>query len=80
MKVLLTSTSFIDTPGQHQDKLYNSGLEIDTLRGPIREAVLLPIISEGPLLQLLLIINVLQIAASNITNPGSSQSDVSMKH
>ena len=44
MKILLTSTSFIDTPGAHQDKLYNAGLEIDTLRGPVKEAVLLPII------------------------------------
>ncbi|TVZ55500.1 D-3-phosphoglycerate dehydrogenase [Lutibacter sp. Hel_I_33_5] len=46
MKILLTSTSFIDTPGKHQDRLYNAGLEIDTLRGPVKEAVLLPIISK----------------------------------
>lgn len=46
MKILLTSTSFIDTPGEHQDRLYNAGLEIDTLRGPVKEAVLLPIISK----------------------------------
>lgn len=44
MKVLLTTTSFQDTPGVHQDLLYNQGFEIDTLRGPILEAELLPII------------------------------------
>jgi len=46
MKILLTSTSFIDTPGKHQEKLYNAGLEIDSLRGPVKEAILLPIISK----------------------------------
>ena len=46
MKVLLTSTSFQDTPGKHQDLLYNQGFEIDTLRGPIPEAELLPIIAD----------------------------------
>lgn len=44
MKILLTSTSFQDTPGQHQDELYNQDFEIDTLRGPVKEEVLLPII------------------------------------
>lgn len=46
MKVLLTSTSFQDTPGTHQDLLYNQGFEVDTLRGPIPEAELLPIIAD----------------------------------
>ena len=45
MKILLTSTSFQDTPGIHQDKLNNAGLKIDTLRGPVKEEVLLPIIA-----------------------------------
>jgi len=45
MKILLTSTSFQDTPGVHQEKLYSKGLEIDTLRGPVKEAALLPIIA-----------------------------------
>jgi len=45
MQILLTSTSFQDTPGIHQDKLNNVGLEIDTLRGPVKEDVLLPIIA-----------------------------------
>ena len=46
MKVLLTSTSFQDTPGRHQELLYSQGYEIDTLRGPIPEAELLPIIAK----------------------------------
>ena len=44
MKVLLTTTSFQDTLGKHQDLLYSQGFEIDTLRGPILEEALLPII------------------------------------
>ncbi len=44
MKVLLTTTSFQDTPGVHQDLLYNQGFEIDTLRGPILEMELFSII------------------------------------
>lgn len=44
MKVLLTSTSFQDTPGQHQELLKAQGYELDTLRGPILEDQLLPII------------------------------------
>lgn len=45
MRVLLTSTSFQDTPGKHQELLYKQGFEIDTLRGPIKEAPLLEIIA-----------------------------------
>lgn len=45
MKVLLTSTSFQDTPGEHQELLHKQGFEIDTLRGPILEKELLPIIN-----------------------------------
>jgi D-3-phosphoglycerate dehydrogenase len=44
MKILLTTTSFQDTPGTHQELLYSQGFEIDTLRGPILEDELLPII------------------------------------
>lgn len=43
-KILLTSTSFQDTPGKHQELLNLQGFEIDTLRGPVKEDVLLPII------------------------------------
>ncbi|MCQ0113110.1 phosphoglycerate dehydrogenase [Zhouia amylolytica] len=44
MKILLTSTSFQDTPGKHQDLLDGQGFKIDKLRGPVTEEVLLPII------------------------------------
>ena len=44
MRILLTSTSFQDTPGAHQDLLNNQGFKIDKLRGPITEKELLPII------------------------------------
>ena len=44
MKVLLTSTSFQDTPGQHQELLNAQDFEIDSLRGPIKESELLDII------------------------------------
>ncbi len=46
MRILLTSTSFQDTPGKHQDLLNQQGYEIDTLRGPIPESELLPIIDK----------------------------------
>ncbi len=46
MKVLLTSTSFQDTPGAHHDLLKNQGFEIDFLRGPVTEEILLPIIDQ----------------------------------
>mgnify|MGYP000695843493 CR=1 FL=1 len=44
MKVLLTSTSFQDTPGDHHDLLHSRNFEIDILRGPIMEEELLSII------------------------------------
>jgi D-3-phosphoglycerate dehydrogenase len=46
MKILLTSTSFQDTPGSHHDLLNSQGFEIDRLRGPVTEEVLLPIIQD----------------------------------
>lgn len=46
MKILLTSTSFQDTPGNHQKLLENTGFEINTLRGPLKEKILLPIIAK----------------------------------
>jgi len=45
MKILLTSTSFQDTPGTHHDLLNSQGFIIDVLRGPVKEEVLLPIIA-----------------------------------
>jgi D-3-phosphoglycerate dehydrogenase len=44
MKILLTSTSFQDTPGKHQELLKATGYEVDNLRGPVKADVLLPII------------------------------------
>lgn len=44
MKILLTTTSFQDTPGSHQELLFSKNFEIDTLRGPIAEKELIPII------------------------------------
>lgn len=44
MKILLTSTSFQDTPGKHQELLNAQNYTVDTLRGPITEAELIPII------------------------------------
>lgn len=45
MKILLTSTSFMDTPGIHHDLLNKQNWDIDYLRGPINEERLLPVIS-----------------------------------
>lgn len=44
MKILLTSTSFQDTPGLHNEKLNNLKCSIDKLRGPLTAKQLLPII------------------------------------
>lgn len=46
MKILLTSTSFKDTPGKHQELLMAQEYDIDFLRGPLSEDVLLPIIQQ----------------------------------
>lgn len=44
MNILLTTTSFQDTPGKHHDLLNSQNWAIDYLRGPVGESVLLPII------------------------------------
>jgi D-3-phosphoglycerate dehydrogenase len=44
MKILLTTTSFQDTPGKHHELLNSQNWDIDYLRGPVEESVLLPII------------------------------------
>ncbi len=46
MKLLLTTTSFQDTPGKHQELLNAQGYDIDRLRGPLKESELLPIIDK----------------------------------
>jgi len=45
MKILLTSTSFMDTPGKHQDLLAETGVIIEKIRGPLKEAKLLEVIA-----------------------------------
>ncbi len=46
MRILLTSTSFQDTPGKHHDLLNSKGYEVDTLRGPVKADILLPVIHQ----------------------------------
>lgn len=41
MRILLTSTSFQDTPGSHQALLNQQGFEVINLRGPLKEADML---------------------------------------
>lgn len=44
MRILLTTTSFQDTPGPHHDALAASGFEIVRARGPLAEAQMLELI------------------------------------
>ncbi len=44
MKVLVTTTSFQDTPGRHQQLLNEQNYALDYLRGPVKEEELAPII------------------------------------
>lgn len=46
MKILLTTTSFQDTPGQHQSLLYSKGFTVHKLRGPLTSDKLIPIIGD----------------------------------
>ena len=49
MRVLLTTTSYQDTPGKHQQMLVDSGFEIVRARGPLTEQEMLDLIAEqGP--------------------------------
>jgi D-3-phosphoglycerate dehydrogenase len=45
MRILVTTTSFQDTPGAHHDVLRTSGFEIVTARGPLGEAQLLALVA-----------------------------------
>ncbi len=45
-RVLLTSTSFQDTPGEHQGLLKSTGWEVVTARGPLNEADTLALMGE----------------------------------
>lgn len=46
MRILLTTTSFQDTPGKHHDVLESSGFDIVRARGPLSEQQLLELISK----------------------------------
>jgi D-3-phosphoglycerate dehydrogenase len=45
-RILLTTTSFQDTPGEHHDRLAATGWEIITARGPLSEADTLAAVGE----------------------------------
>jgi D-3-phosphoglycerate dehydrogenase len=45
MKVLLTSTSFQDTPGKHQELLKSQSFELHTLRGPLNEQEIMAVVA-----------------------------------
>ena len=46
MKILLTTTSFQDTPGPHHDKLNEAGFELICERGPLTESRMLELVGE----------------------------------
>lgn len=49
MRILLTTTSYQDTPGEHHAMLEQSGLEVVRARGPLDEAAMLELIkAQGP--------------------------------
>src|SRR5215203_5071592 len=47
MKILLTTTSFQDTPGKHHDILVASGFEVVRARGPLSEQQVLDLIQSN---------------------------------
>jgi D-3-phosphoglycerate dehydrogenase len=47
MRILLTTTSFQDTPGKHHDLLAASGFEVVTARGPLNEQQVLELVTSG---------------------------------
>ena len=47
MKILLTTTSFQDTPGAHHDLLAKTGWEIVRARGPLNEADTLALVGDA---------------------------------
>ena len=49
MRILLTTTSFQDTPGKHHQVLADSGVEVIRARGPLSEQQMLDLITtQGP--------------------------------
>lgn len=47
MRILLTTTSYQDTPGAHHAELAASGFEVVRARGPLKEAEMLRLVREG---------------------------------
>src|SRR5215207_10679846 len=47
MRILLSTTSFQDTPGRHHDVLNNSGFEVVRARGPLSEQQMLDLVTTG---------------------------------
>ncbi len=47
MRILLSTTSFQDTPGRHHDILDKSGFEIVRARGPLNEGQMLELLKDG---------------------------------
>jgi D-3-phosphoglycerate dehydrogenase len=47
MRILLTTTSYQDTPGKHHQLLADSGFEVVRQRGPLDEATMLKLVKEG---------------------------------
>ena len=47
MRILLSTTSFQDTPGRHHDVLNGSGFEIVRARGPLSEDQMLELVTTG---------------------------------
>src|SRR3954470_17446012 len=45
MKILLTTTSYQDTPGKHHDVLAKSGFEVVRARGPLTEQQMLDLVT-----------------------------------
>ncbi len=47
MRILLTTTSFQDTPGKHHELLASSGFEVVRARGPLTETQVLELVKSG---------------------------------
>ena len=47
MKILLTTTSYQDTPGKHHDMLAASGFEVVRARGPLEEGAMLDLVKSN---------------------------------
>jgi len=47
MRILLTTTSFQDTPGKHHEVLAASGFEVVCARGPLSEEQILELVTQG---------------------------------